>query len=83
MVVLDQKSAYPLWLFFIIHAIVFAIANFFLLIINLIGSPFQLWFFAPLIVWGLVLDLHYQINKLIIKGFFSDLKNKVLEKLNQ
>jgi hypothetical protein len=43
---------------FYTHATVFVLVNLFLIAVNLIGSPHQLWFFYPLIGWGIGLGMH-------------------------
>lgn len=40
------------------HLMVFAVVNGALLAINLIASPARLWFFWPLLGWGIWLGLH-------------------------
>lgn len=44
---------------FIIHLIVYVLINIMLLVINLLYSPQELWFFYPLLGWGIGLAIHY------------------------
>jgi hypothetical protein len=43
---------------FYIHATVYVLVNLFLIAVNLIGSPHYLWFFYPLVGWGIGLGMH-------------------------
>ena len=44
---------------FITHLIVYGAANLLFVILNIIYAPNVLWFFYPLIGWGIMLVLHY------------------------
>jgi hypothetical protein len=44
---------------FFVHASIYVLVNFLLLVINLIFVPAFLWFYFPLIGWGLGLTMHY------------------------
>jgi len=44
---------------FIIHLIVYVFVNILFLVINLLYSPQHLWFFYPLIGWGIGIAMHY------------------------
>jgi len=44
---------------FITHLVVYGAANLLFIILNLIYAPNVLWFFYPLIGWGVMLVLHY------------------------
>jgi len=43
---------------FYIHLIVYVVVNLILFSINMIASPASLWFFWPLIGWGIGLAMH-------------------------
>ena len=43
---------------FYIHATVFILVNLFLLAVNLLTTPHFLWFFFPLLGWGIGLVIH-------------------------
>lgn len=55
----------------------------FMIIINLVGNPFSLWFFIPLLVWGLIIYGHFKFTKLIVKGVFTGLDKKIIEYLEK
>lgn len=82
---MEKETIYSLWTFFIIHAVIAAITNFLFLFINLITFPkaHSIWFIWPLLIWGLIIFGHYQLTKLIIKGYFHNLKDNLIEKLNK
>lgn len=80
---MEKETTYSLWMFFIVHAVIAAVANIFLILINLLTYPKALWFPLPLLIWGLIVYIHYQLTKLAIQGYFQDLKNNLVEKLNQ
>ena len=44
---------------FIIHLIVYVLINIGLVILNLLVSPEAIWFFWPLIGWGIGITMHY------------------------
>ena len=44
---------------FYIHAAIYVLVNILLLVINLVVVPGFLWFFFPLIGWGIGLTMHY------------------------
>lgn len=44
---------------FIVHSVVYALVNAMLITINLLYSPRVVWFFYPLIGWGIGLSMHY------------------------
>ncbi len=44
---------------FIVHAAIYVLVNILLLVINLVFVPQFLWFFFPLIGWGIGLTMHY------------------------
>ena len=43
---------------FYIHLIVYVVVNFILFSINMIASPDSLWFFWPLMGWGIAIVIH-------------------------
>jgi 2TM domain-containing protein len=44
---------------FYVHATVYVLVNILLIVINLVFVPQFLWFFFPLIGWGIGLTMHY------------------------
>jgi len=44
---------------FLIHLTVYVLVNAMLIVINLLHSPEDIWFFYPLIGWGIGLTAHY------------------------
>lgn len=44
---------------FYVHAAIYVLVNILLLVINLVFVPQFLWFFLPLIGWGIGLTMHY------------------------
>ncbi len=44
---------------FIIHLIVYVLINIGLVILNLLVNPEAIWFFWPLIGWGIGIAMHY------------------------
>lgn len=44
---------------FFVHATVYVLVNILLLVINLVFVPQVLWFFYPLIGWGIGLTMHF------------------------
>lgn len=44
---------------FLVHLIVYVLVNIMLIIINLVYSPKTIWFFYPLIGWGIGIFMHY------------------------
>jgi 2TM domain len=44
---------------FIVHAVVYALVNALLITINLVYVPAVIWFFYPLIGWGIGLLMHF------------------------
>jgi len=44
---------------FTIHLIVYIIVNIMLIAINLIHTPEKIWFFYPLLGWGIGIAIHY------------------------
>jgi len=52
-VLLKEKSGFPA------HLVVYLLINAMLIAINFIYSPKAIWFFYPLIGWGIGISLHY------------------------
>ncbi|PIV27969.1 MAG: hypothetical protein COS36_03825 [Candidatus Altarchaeum sp. CG03_land_8_20_14_0_80_32_618] len=44
---------------FSVHLVVYVLVNIMLIAINLIYSPKAIWFFYPLIGWGIGISMHY------------------------
>jgi len=44
---------------FSIHLIVYVIVNVMLIVINLMYTPKYIWFFYPLLGWGIGIAIHY------------------------
>jgi 2TM domain len=44
---------------FFAHAIIYVLVNILLIVLNLVFVPGYLWFFYPLISWGIGLSMHY------------------------
>ena len=44
---------------FLIHMVVYILVNAMLITINFIYSPEVIWFFYPLIGWGIGISMHY------------------------
>ncbi len=44
---------------FLVHLVVYVLVNVMLIAINFIYSPEDIWFFYPLIGWGIGISMHY------------------------
>ncbi|MEO0151145.1 MAG: 2TM domain-containing protein [candidate division WOR-3 bacterium] len=44
---------------FLVHLVIYVLVNAMLIAINFIYSPEVIWFFYPLIGWGIGLSMHY------------------------
>ncbi|MEN4007376.1 MAG: 2TM domain-containing protein [Methanobacteriaceae archaeon] len=44
---------------FLVHLVVYVLVNAMLIAINLIYTPEVVWFFYPLIGWGIGISMHY------------------------
>ena len=44
---------------FLVHLVVYVLVNAMLIAINFIYSPGAIWFFYPLIGWGIGISIHY------------------------
>ena len=62
---------------FSIHAAVFVLVNILLLVINLVVVPVFLWFFFPLIGWGIGLTMHYLFGVLFVRRETRDWQARV------
>jgi hypothetical protein len=62
---------------FYIHAAVYVLVNIFLLVINLMVVPGFLWFFFPLVGWGIGLTMHYLFGVLWVGRETKDWQAKV------
>jgi hypothetical protein len=58
---------------FLIHLAVYLLVNAMLIVINFVYSPEAIWFFYPLIGWGIGLTAHYLGA---VRWIEKDLKNK-------
>ena len=59
---------------FYIHLMVYVIVNIFLVAINLMTSPGQLWFYWPLLCWGFGLAFH---------GFAIFMRTGLMERMTE
>lgn len=78
---MDKQTAYPYWLFFVVHSGLYFLSMIFMIIINLVGNAKSLWFFIPLLTWGLIVYGHFKLTKLIVKGTFVGLDKKIIDYL--
>lgn len=62
---------------FLAHAIVYALMNVLLIVINLVFVPAYLWFFYPLIAWGFGLLMHYLFEVRFVRRSIEDREAKV------
>jgi hypothetical protein len=62
---------------FYIHAAVYVLVNILLLVINLMVVPGFLWFFFPLVGWGIGLTMHYLFGVLWVRKETKDWQAKV------
>lgn len=62
---------------FMNHALVYGVVNAFLIVINLITSPGSLWFYWPLLGWGVALTIHG------IKVFILPEDSEMLDRLTE
>jgi hypothetical protein len=59
------------------HAIIYVLVNALLIVLNLLIVPGFLWFFYPLICWGIGLGLHYLFEVRWIGKVIEDREAKV------
>jgi hypothetical protein len=62
---------------FYIHAAVYVLVNVLLIIINLMVVPTFLWFFFPLIGWGIGLTMHFIFGVLRVRSETENWQSKV------
>jgi hypothetical protein len=62
---------------FYIHAAVYVLVNIFLLVINLMVVPGFLWFFFPLVGWGIGLTMHFLFGVFWVRRETKDRQAKV------
>jgi len=80
---MEQETKYSLWTFFIIHLILYSVVNLFFLIVNLATYPKALWVYIPMLVWGVLLGFHYWINKLAVRGIFTQIQERLINKFSK
>lgn len=56
------------WGLFFLHVAIYSLTNLLFLIINMTGSRQYLWFIYPVILWGIVLALHYGLVRFALSG---------------
>ncbi len=62
---------------FIAHAIIYALMNALLIVINLAFVPENTWFFYPLIAWGIGLLMHYLYEIRFVRRTIEEREAKV------
>ena len=62
---------------FFAHAIVYILVNILLIVINLVFAPAVLWFFYPLITWGIGLFMHYLYEVRFIRRTTEEREAKI------
>ncbi len=62
---------------FEIHVVVYVLVNALLLVINLLNRDGGLWFFYPLIGWGIGLSIHYLAAVRNVKNNILDHQAKI------
>lgn len=62
---------------FLAHAIIYVLVNTLLIVLNLVVVPGYLWFFYPLITWGIGLSLHYLYEIRWVRRQIEDREAKV------
>jgi len=58
---------------FSVHLVVYVLVNAMLIAINFIYSPEVIWFFYPLIGWGIGISMHYLFG---VRGIEKELKER-------
>ena len=66
---------------FYIHLIVYVVVNLILFSINMIVSPDSLWFFWPLMGWGIGLFMHALSVFVFGGGFSADWEERKIQEL--
>ena len=62
---------------FYIHAAIYILVNILLIVINLMFVPGFLWFFFPLVGWGIGLTMHYLFGVLWVRSETEGWQSKV------
>jgi hypothetical protein len=62
---------------FYVHAVAYVLVNILLLVINLVFVPGFLWFFFPLIGWGIGLTMHFLFEVLWVRRVTENWQTKV------
>jgi hypothetical protein len=68
---------------FYVHAAVYALVNILLLVLNLAFVPGFLWFFFPLIGWGIGLTMHFLFGLLWIRNETASWQAKVEQRARE
>jgi hypothetical protein len=68
---------------FYVHAAVYALVNILLLVLNLAFVPGFLWFFFPLIGWGIGLTMHFLFGLLWIRNETAGWQAKVEQRARE
>ncbi len=68
---------------FFAHAIIYVLMNTLLMVINLAFVPEYIWFFYPLIAWGIGLLMHYLYEVRFVRGIIEDREAKVEYRVRQ
>lgn len=62
---------------FLTHTIIYVLVNALLIVLNLLVVPGYIWFFYPLIAWGIGLSLHYLYEVRWVRRMIEDREAKV------
>jgi hypothetical protein len=62
---------------FYVHAAAYVLVNILLIVINLVFVPAFLWFFFPLIGWGIGLTMHFLFGVLWVRSETENWQAKV------
>ena len=68
---------------FFAHAIVYVLINILLIVFNLVFVPAVIWFFYPLLTWGIGLSMHYLYGVHWIHNTIEDWESKVEYRVKQ
>jgi hypothetical protein len=68
---------------FYVHLTVYVVVNLFLFALNVLTSPGRLWFFWPLLGWGLAVALHALRVFGSGRGFGAEWEEKKIKELMQ
>lgn len=61
---------------FLVHLVIYVLVNVMLIVINLIYSPKAIWFFYPLIGWGIGISMHYLFGVRWIEKALKEMEAK-------